>query len=93
METHRKVCIIMPYVSVSTWVCVCVCVFVISPMTLAGLCNAVLHCSNFQGPITHLESLPHCLQQVWHQGVVPQVGEPHPRPVYIHGAGQEQPWA
>lgn len=38
----------------------------------------------------YLKAFPDCLQQVGHQGVVPQVGEPNPRAFHIHGTGQEE---
>lgn len=39
---------------------------------------------------TYLKPFPDCLQQVRHQRVVPQVGEPNPRAFHIHGARQEE---
>lgn len=41
---------------------------------------------------TYLKAFPDRLQQVGHQGVVPQVGEPHPRTFHVHGARQEETW-
>ncbi|TNN58917.1 hypothetical protein EYF80_030830 [Liparis tanakae] len=36
-------------------------------------------------------SLPYGLQHVGDDGVVPEVGEPHPGSLHVHGAGQEEP--
>lgn len=41
---------------------------------------------------TNLKAFPDRLQQVGHQRVVPQVGEPHPRTFYVHWARKEEAW-
>lgn len=39
----------------------------------------------------YLQTLSHGLQHVGDDGVVPQVREPDPGPLHVHGAGQEEP--
>jgi len=40
--------------------------------------------------MTYLKSFSHCFQKIWHQGVVPEVCEPHSGAINIHGTREEK---